>query len=100
MIEQGMIGTVAILGDHAPPMETIATCLQPAAALRDAYPVLRDLLTLKRNCKSQLFYVKSSDFLDGKELRILKHCYNTFSGEKNMFWTKYNLRVSSLPPLV
>lgn len=48
MIEQGMMGTVAILGDHAPPVETTATCLQPIAALRDAYPVLPDLLTQKK----------------------------------------------------
>lgn len=98
MIEQGMMGTVAILGDHAPPMETTATCLQPTAAWKDAHPVLPDLLTLKRNCKSQL--VKSPDFLEGKELRILQHGYNTFSGEKTKSWTKYNLRISSLPPLV
>lgn len=43
-----MMGTVAILGDHAPPVETTATCLQPIAALRDAYPVLPDLLTQKK----------------------------------------------------
>lgn len=100
MIEQGMMGTVAILGDYAPPTEITATCLQPTAAWKDAHPVLPDLLTLKRNCKSQLLYVKSPDFLEGKELRILKLGSNTFSGEKNKSWTKYNLRISSLPPLV